>query len=301
MSDGIYHVPVLVDEVVECFSASSGTVVIDCTVGDGGHSMEILEKLQHKVIIGIDVDPEAVLTSANRLSQRYPGRFHARRGDYREMRRLLAQMGLPRVSGFLFDLGVSSRQLDEPWRGFTYRADAPLDMRMNPGNPVTARDILHNSSEEELERILREYGEERFARRIAAGIVRRRSEGRLETSGDLVEVVLESIPAWARKGTVHPARRTFQALRIRVNDEIDRLLPALEDAFDLLQPGGVIAVISYHSLEDRIVKRLFVRLEEAERGKRLFTKAITPSQAEIERNPRSRSAKLRAIRRGDLV
>jgi len=294
-----FHQPVLVAEILEFIRRAPRKTFVDCTLGDGGHSLAVLEACPELVLIGMDVDPEALLVSEGRLLPRYQGRVVLARRDYRALRETLARLGIPRVDGFLFDLGVSSRQLDRPERGFSYKGDAPLDMRMNPESPTTARDILMQSSEAELSRIIWEYGEERFSHRIAREIVKRREEQPLAKASDLVEAIRAAIPPRARKGFVQTVRRTFQALRIAVNDELSRLGQSLEDAFCLLKDGGVLLALSYHSLEDRIVKDVFKRLETRGLGRRLSRKPIRPGRAEVTRNSRAKSAKLRVIERSD--
>jgi len=293
----VIHEPVMVKEVLSHFLARPRRVVVDCTLGDGGHAEAILRSTAETFLVGIDVDSEALEVARARLGRLFPGRFIAQRGDYRELPTVLAKLGIPAIDGALFDLGVSSRQLDTPERGFSYWGEGPLDMRMNQEGPVTAKDILNNWSEEDISRILWEYGEERFARRIAAAIVRAREERLLETSKDLVDVIMGAYPAAARRGGPHPARRTFQALRIAANDELSRLAESLERAFNLLRRQGLVAVLTYHSLEDRIVKNTFKGLVERKTGKRIQKKPETASEAEVQANARSRSAKLRVIER----
>lgn len=292
-----YHEPVMVSDVVSFVLEVQRNVVFDCTVGDGGHSLEILRNSPHTFVFGIDVDDEAVLTAQGRIDEEFRGRFKAFKWDYRQLERLLSKLGVSRISAALFDLGVSSMQLDRYERGFSYRTDAPLDMRMNPCSPKTAADIVSEANEEELERIIREYGEERFARRIAREIVLRRTSEPILTTQDLVDVVTNALPAGARKDYIHPARRTFQALRIATNDELSRLGESLSVAFSLLEPGGVLMVITYHSLEDRIAKVTFKELGARRNGSIRTKKVLRPSEAEVQGNPRSRSAKLRVIQK----
>ncbi len=295
LDERIYHKPVMVEEVLSFVNQRKRSVVVDCTLGDGGHSQAILDNTQDTFVIGIDVDDGAVAVAGKRLGSMFRGRFHVSKGDYRELNWHLAQSGVPRVSGILIDLGVSSRQLDQAHRGFSYWVEAPLDMRMNPQSPRTARDIVTQSSEAELERILREYGEERFSRQIARAIVEQRDKRQIETTTELVEVIKSALPARARYKQQHPARKTFQALRIAVNDELSRLDSALRRCFSLLEPEGVLMVITYHSLEDRIAKRVFKQAETGGTGLVRTKKVIRPSEAEVAGNPRARSAKLRVI------
>jgi 16S rRNA (cytosine1402-N4)-methyltransferase len=295
LNGSIYHTPVMVDEVLSFVNERKRSVVVDCTVGDGGHSEAILADTQNTFVFGIDIDDEAVAVARKRLGTKFRGRFHLSKWDYRELNLHLARVGVPRVSAILIDLGVSSRQLDQAHRGFSYWAQAPLDMRMNPQDEGTARDIMAYWSEAEIERILREYGEERFSRQIARAIVEQRDKRQIETTADLVDVVKSAIPARARYRSLHPARKTFQALRIAVNDELSRLDEALRQCFGLLEPEGVLIVITYHSLEDRIAKRAFKQIEAGGPGLVRTRKVIRPGKAEVARNPRSRSAKLRVI------
>lgn len=294
-----YHEPVMVSEVMSYLLLRRRETIADCTAGDGGHLAEVLGRTKDTFVVALDVDNDAVSTARSRLAPEYPGRFRVLKGDYRELGHVLGSVGIPRIDGSLFDLGVSSRQVDTSERGFTYWGKAPLDMRMNQDSPITAKDILWSRSQEELARILWEYGEERFSRGIAARIVSARQTGVLDTAEDLVEVVKAAIPARYRRGEIHPARRTFQALRIATNDEISRLGKALRAVFRLTRPGGVVVVLSYHSLEDRIVKSIFREIEDKGMGQRLTKRPVRPSEAEVKENPRARSAKLRAVERID--
>lgn len=302
------HTPVLLAEVTKHLSLHPGSIVVDCTLGGAGHAKRIHDLIAPTgFLVGIDQDDAALVAAADTLRLGQQGVLL--RGDFGELDMLLTEAGLAYADGFLFDLGVSSPQLDFAERGFSYHTDAPLDMRMNPaGGGPTAADVVQTYSESELARILREYGEERWASRIAAFIVAARARRPLETTGELVEVVKDAIPASARRTGPHPARRTFQALRIEVNRELEKLEGALRSAIRWLSPGGRVAVISYHSLEDRTVKSVFADLS---RGcvcppdlpvcrcgfkpvlQVVTKKAVTPSADEIEKNPRARSAKLR--------
>ncbi len=291
----VLHEPVMVTEVMSHLLAREREVIVDCTAGDGGHSRAVLQRTGGTFVVAIDVDSEAVATAKERLRRSSPGRALVLKGDYRELSKTLAVLGVPRVDGALLDLGVSSRQMDTAERGFTYWGKAPLDMRMNRDSRVTAKDILMTYGEDELRRVLREYGEERFAPQIARGIVQRRDANGLDTAEDLVDVIKRAIPARYRQNDIHPARRTFQALRIATNDELSRLGLSIERVFDHLKPGGTVVVLSYHSLEDRIVKSVFKGLEDRGYGRRLTRKPEIPSEAEVRANPRARSAKLRAL------
>jgi len=292
-----YHEPVMVSEVMSYLLGSRREILVDCTAGDGGHTLQVLKRTRDTYVLALDVDKDAVSTVERRLGREYSGRFRVQKGDYRELGQVLGKVGIPRVDGCLFDLGVSSRQVDTLERGFTYWGNAPLDMRMNQDSPVTARDLLWTLSQDQLAKILWEYGEERFSREIAARIVSAREVGEMNTAEDLVKVIKAAIPLRARQGDTHPARRTFQALRIATNDEISRLGRSLREAFSLTRPGGAIVVLSYHSLEDRIVKSVFREIEDKGLGKRLTKKPVRPTEAEVNSNPRARSAKLRAVER----
>ncbi|WP_018350896.1 16S rRNA (cytosine(1402)-N(4))-methyltransferase RsmH [Longispora albida] len=307
------HVPVLLDRILRILTPSlegREAVCVDATLGLGGHTEALLQAFPQLTVVGLDRDPEAHRRSAERLAP-FGDRFRPVHAVYDEFTSVLDRLGYERIDAALFDLGVSSLQLDEASRGFAYAQDAPLDMRMDPTRGRTAEDIVNEYSAGDLARILRVYGEEKFASRVAAAIVRERSRERLTSSSRLAELVRESIPAAARRTGGHPAKRTFQALRIEVNEELSALETALPAALDALRPGGRIAVLAYHSLEDRIVKRelvarsrstspldLPVELPEGAAEFRLLTRgAEPPSEAEIAENPRSASAKLRAAER----
>lgn len=294
-----FHQPVMVPEVLKHLLSRPRRVIVDCTLGDGGHTAAILERTAETFVVGMDVDAEALKVARGRLGRAHPGRFVAVKGDYRELPTVLAKLGIPAVDGALFDLGVSSRQLDTPERGFSYWGEGPLDMRMDREGNVSARDILETWSEGEIARILWEYGEERFARRIARSIAQTREEHLLATAKDLVDAIERAYPAAARRGGPHPARRTFQALRIATNDELSRLGASVERAVQLLRPGGVATVLTYHSLEDRIVKNSFKGLVESGAGRKVQRKPETASEEEVRLNARSRSAKLRVIERAE--
>jgi len=301
------HVPVLAEEVRQSLAVGPGETVIDATFGAGGHAAILAADLRGKgKLIAIDRDPTA-RTYFERLAERTTASARLLRGDFGVVLPQLAENGV-RADAILLDLGVSSMQLDRPERGFSYAADAALDMRMDPSAELTARDVVNDAAERDLAEIFRRYGEERYARQIARAIVKRRGKQPFERTGDLVEVVKQAIPAPARFGEGHPAKRVFQALRIEVNDELGSLERALPAALEMLRPGGRLAVISFHSLEDRIVKR-FLRAEEhgctcppefpvcacgaSPTLRATPRRAIRPSAAEISRNPRSQSARLR--------
>lgn len=302
------HEPVLLDEVRELLAVQAGETVVDATFGAGNHSAALVEDLAGKGrLIAIDRDP-SVRPYFERLRKQASVQTRLLRGDYATVLAQLADNGIE-ADAILLDLGVSSMQIDRPERGFSYAADAPLDMRMDPSSEPSARDLVNGASERELAEIFRRYGEERFARQIAQAIVQRRRQRPIERTGELVETVKTAIPAPRRFGDGHPAKRVFQALRIAVNDELGSLENALPAALRMLRPGGRLAVISFHSLEDRIVKRFLVQgalgctcppeFPICVCGKqpqlRLLTKkAARPSPPEIAANPRSASARLRA-------
>jgi 16S rRNA (cytosine1402-N4)-methyltransferase len=302
------HVPVLAAEVRRLLAVQPGETVIDATFGAGGHAAMLAADLRGKgKLIAIDRDPE-VRRYFDRFRRHTGAQTRLLRGEHSIVLEQLAGNGV-KADAILLDLGVSSMQLDRPERGFSYAVDAPLDMRMDPSSETSAQELVNEASERELETIFRRYGEERYARQIARAIGRRRRSTPFERTGDLVETIRAAIPAPARFGDGHPAKRVFQALRIAVNNELDALEAALPAALEMLRPGGRLAVISFHSLEDRIVKR-FLRAQE--RGcvcppdfpicvcghepvlRALARKAIRPGAAETAANPRSASAKLRA-------
>jgi len=313
------HVPVLRDRIVELLAPAlrePGAVMVDATLGMGGHSESILERCPGARVVGIDRDLEALSLAGDRLA-RFGERFIPVHAVYDDLPRILAELGLTdrsrrgSVSAVLFDLGVSSLQLDDDERGFAYRHDAPLDMRMDQGSGPTAAHVLNTYGQGDLERILREYGEERFAKRVASAVVRERARAPFTSSARLVELLRSAIPSASQKSGGHPAKRTFQALRIEVNGELDALRAALPAAVDALAVGGRIAVLSYHSLEDRLAKRelsagahsgtpvgLPVEIPELAPYLRLLTRgAEEPEPAEINLNPRAASARLRAAER----
>ena len=302
------HVPVLADEVREALAVRPGETVIDATFGAGGHSGLLAADLRGTgKLIAIDRDP-SVRPYFDSVRKRTGVQGRLLRGEFSDVLAQLAANDV-RADAILFDLGVSSMQVDRPERGFSYATDAPLDMRMDPASEPSARELVNEAGERELTRIFKDYGEERYARQIARAIVRRRREHPIERTGELVEIIRSAIPAPARFGDGHPAKRVFQALRIAVNDELGSLEHALPAALDMLRPGGRLAVISFHSLEDRIVKR-FLRAEE--KGctcppdfpvcvcghepalRALSRRPVKPSAAELAANPRAASARLRA-------
>lgn len=288
-SSARWHEPVMVAEVLRFLEPGPGKTIVDATVGTGGHAEAILE--HGADLVGIDRDPYALEIARERLL-RFGKRVRLVQGDFRDLEGILAGLGVGMVDGVLFDLGMSSLQLEDPERGFSFLRDGPLDMRMDPSQPLTAHEIVNRWPEREIARILREYGEERYARRIAREIVRSRP---IETTTRLAEIVARCYPPGRRR--IHPATRTFQALRIAVNDELSALREGLLGAIRSLRPGGVVVAISFHSLEDRIVKHTFRQRWIAGEVEILTKKPLVPSDEEIRRNPRARSAKLRAARR----
>ena len=302
-----HHISVLLQECLDGLAIRPDGIYIDGTLGGAGHSSQIAKRLTTGRLIGIDRDPIALKAAGERL-EAYKDNVTLVHSNFCEMAQVVKDLGLSGVDGILLDLGVSSPQLDEVTRGFSYMADAPLDMRMNNEDALTAHIVVNTWSQEELKRILYDYGEERYAPRIAAAICRRREEKPIETTLELVDVIRSAMPAQALREKQHPAKRSFQAIRIAVNDELGSVEKAMQDAIPLLNPGGRLAVITFHSLEDRIVKNA---MAEAAKGctcppsfpvcvcgkkpqvKLISRKPIVASDEELEVNPRSRSAKLR--------
>jgi 16S rRNA (cytosine1402-N4)-methyltransferase len=310
MSRAFDHRPAMAGEVVSLLASVPPGVIVDATVGGGGHAQAILDAHPQLTVLGIDRDPAAVAAASDALAP-YGDRAVVRRARFDRLAEVVEEVGRGPISGVLFDLGVSSTQLDDATRGFSYRHDAPLDMRMDPGEARTAADVVNGLPEAELARLLSANGEGRFARRIAAAIVAARP---LETTGQLAEVARDAIPAPARRRGGHPAKRVFQAVRIEVNAELDVLDRALDVAIDLLVPDGRCLVLSYHSGEDRLVKRRFVDAVTGgctcppglpcvcgarPRGRLVGRRARRPTPTEIEANPRAGSARLRALERLD--
>ena len=303
------HVPVLYNEVMEALNIRADGIYVDGTVGGGGHSSGICERLSEKgMLVAVDRDTTALKAASEKLKPYSCDKkfIHANYSDVNE----IANSAGNKVSGILLDLGVSSFQLDTAERGFSYMHDAPIDMRMNEDDALTAYDVVNNYSEQELTRIIRDYGEEKWASRVAKFIVNARKDEPIATTGQLVEIIKAAIPANARRTGPHPAKRTFQAIRIEVNAELDHLRTAVEQLPDILEPGGRIAIITFHSLEDRIVKTAFdKRLNpctcpkefpvcvcgKVADVKKVTRKPIEPSEEELEINPRARSAKLRVL------
>ncbi len=306
------HTSVLLRETIENLNIRPDGVYVDGTLGGAGHAQEVCRRLSAGGrLIGIDQDADAIEAAQARLIS-YKDRVTILRGNYCGMREMLAAEGVYAADGILLDLGVSSHQLDDADRGFTYRADAPLDMRMDRRQALTASTVVNTYGEGELYQVIRDYGEERFAKNIARNICRRRQEKPVETTGELADIIRASIPARNREKGGHPAKRTFQAIRIEVNRELEVLEDSLDDMIDLLNEGGRLCVITFHSLEDRIVKNIFRKNEnpctcppdfpvcvcgKKPKGFVVTRKPIVPSAAEVETNKRSKSAKLRVFER----
>lgn len=282
-----YHQSVLLKEAISYLDVKPGKNYIDATLGGGGHSLAI--KQMGGEVLGIDQDPEAL----EYVQKTHPELTLLRQGSFEKIAQFAREVGFEKVAGVLFDLGVSSHQLEAGYRGFSFREDAPLDMRMNPDMGVTAADLLNALSERELEGIFKNYGEEMFARKIANRIVASRLNNKIETTKKLAELIEHTV-GFNPKARIHPATRVFQALRIAVNDELNSLNTALPEAVELLDSGGRLVVISFHSLEDRIVKNYFKREEDANVLEILTKKPLEPTEREVRENPRARSAKLRA-------
>lgn len=303
------HVSVLLNECLDALNIKDDGIYVDCTLGGAGHSSHILQRLSKDgLLVGIDQDTDALKAAGERLKE-YENKKLVH-NNFHNIDSILEELEIPKVDGILMDLGVSSYQLDEGERGFSYMKDAPLDMRMNRDREFSAYDVVNSYSMEDLWRIIRDYGEEKFAKRVAEFIVNRREEKPIETTLELVDIIKAAIPAKARREGPHPAKRTFQAIRIEVNGELEILNKAIEDGVNRLNKGGRMAIITFHSLEDRIVKLKFRELANpctcpkefpiCVCGKKplvklISRKAIEPSKEEVEENPRSRSAKLRII------
>lgn len=295
--EGSQHCPVLLAEVLEYLNCQSGRVYVDGTVGSGGHARAILEQSSPTGrLIGLDWDEQAIGRAQENLAV-FRKRVELRKGNFKDLKTILESFSLVGVDGILLDLGVSTEQLEDRERGFSFRWEAPLDMRMSRDTKITARELLQELSVPEMSDIFRQYGEERWAHRIARAIARRRQVKPLGTTRELVELIEKSVPG--RHGRIHPATRIFQALRVAVNDELGNLRAFLGQSTDLLLPGGRLCIISFHSLEDRIVKEHFRQWAKGQNGEsprlRILTpKPVVPSSGEVLANPRARSAKLRA-------
>ena len=303
------HKSVLLHETVDSLQVEPDGIYVDGTLGGGGHAFEVCKKLTTGRLIGIDQDRDAILAASKRLSV-YGEKVSIVRDNYRNIASVLQQAGVEKADGIYLDLGVSSYQFDAPERGFSYREEAKLDMRMDDRNPMTAYDIVNTYSEKELFRIIRDYGEDKFAQNIAKHICLEREKKPVETTTELAEIVRQSIPMKMRLTGGHPAKRTFQAIRIELNDELGVLKESIDTMIDLLSPGGRLSIITFHSLEDRIVKEAFRRNEnpcqcppsfpvcvcgKVSQGSVITKKPVLPSDEELEENPRSASAKLRVF------
>lgn len=308
------HKSVLLDEVIEQLHIREDGVYVDGTLGGGGHAYEVCSRLSEKGrFIGIDQDEAAIMAAGRRLEP-FGEMVTIVRSNYCQFREVMEQQNITSVSGIVLDLGVSSYQLDEAERGFTYREDVPLDMRMDRRQTKTAKDIVNTYDEIELFHIIRDYGEDRFAKNIAKHIVQARKQQEIVTTGQLIEIIKGAIPARVRATGGHPAKRTFQALRIELNQELEVLKRALDDMVDMLEPGGRLCIITFHSLEDRIVKQYFKRYEnpcicppefpvcvcgKRSLGKAVTRKPIVPTEEELEENSRAKSAKLRVFEKNE--
>ena len=302
------HISVLLEETIDSLNLKESSVIVDCTLGYGGHSSYILSRIKQGFLFAFDQDSEAIRHSTDRL-KKIGTNFTIIKSNFSNLKEELEKLDVKEVDGFLFDLGVSSPQLDEDERGFSYHNDAKLDMRMDRDNPISAYDIVNNYSKEELTNIFYKYGEDKFSRNIAKKIVEARQEKKIETTLELVDIIKSAVPMKFRKDK-HPARQIFQAIRIEVNHELDVIEPALEQALSLLKVGGRVSVITFHSLEDRIVKNFFkekTKIDPKVKGLPNIPDeflpdfklvcSITPSKEELEVNKRARSARLRVIER----
>ncbi len=306
------HVPVLLQETIKSLNVKENGIYIDGTIGGGGHSFEIAKLLRPEMgakLIGLDQDEAAIESSKNKLAP-YQSLLTVVRSNYSNIKAVLNELNVEFADGILLDLGVSSHQLDEAERGFSYMDDAPLDMRMDRRNTLSAYEVVNGYSEHDLFRIIKDYGEDRFAQNIAKNIVKKREEGPIKTTFELRDIISASIPMKVKKTGGHPAKRTFQAIRIEVNHELDVLEDTLDTMIDILAPGGRLCIITFHSLEDRIVKTNFKRNEDPctcppdfpvcvcgkkSKGRVITRKPIIPTTEEMETNPRSKSAKLRVF------
>ena len=306
------HKSVLLFETIDNLNIKPDGIYVDGTLGGGGHSFQILKQLgDGGRLIGIDQDEDALKAAGERLAI-FEDKVTTVRSNYCHMKQVLHDLGIEKVSGIVLDLGVSSYQLDEPERGFTYREDVPLDMRMDRRNPKTAKNIVNEYSEMDLFRIIRDYGEDKFAKNIAKHIVAAREKKEIETTGELIEIIKAAIPTKVRATGGHPAKKTFQAIRIELNEELEVLQNSLDEMIDLLEDGGRICIITFHSLEDRIVKTIYKTNEnpctcpshfpvcvcgKKPKGKVITRKPIVPSEEELEYNSRAKSSKLRVFER----
>lgn len=307
------HKSVLLEETIDSLNVKPDGIYVDGTLGGGGHASQVCQRLSDSGrLVGIDQDEDAIQAASVRLSE-FGRKVTVVRDNYQKIKQILEGLGIEKADGIYLDLGVSSYQLDTPDRGFSYREDAPLDMRMDVRNPMTAAHIINEYGEIDLYRIIRDYGEEKFAKNIARHIVKARQEKRIETTGQLTEIIKAAIPMKMRATGGHPAKRTFQAVRIELNHELDVLNDSIDTMIDLLNPGGRLSIITFHSLEDRIVKNRFRESENPcicppgfpvcvcgrkSKGKVITRKPIVPGEREIEENKRAKSSKLRVFERG---
>lgn len=304
------HISVLLDETIDSLNIKPTGIYVDGTLGGGGHSLEICKRLgEGGRLIGIDQDMDAIAAATKRL-EAYKDKVDIIHSNYQDIESCMRELSICGVDGIVLDLGVSSYQLDNVERGFTYREDTPLDMRMDQSQSRTAKDIVNNYSELDLFRVIRDYGEDSFAKNIAKHIVKAREDGPIETTGQLNEIIKAAIPAKVRQGTGHPSKKTFQAIRIELNHELEILENSIDKMIELLNPGGRLSIITFHSLEDRIVKNIFRRnmnpctcppsfpvctCGQAPKGKIVTRKPIIPSEEEIADNKRAKSSKLRVF------
>jgi len=307
------HKSVLLNETIDSLNIKPEGIYVDCTLGGGGHAKEVCKRISEKGrLIGIDQDEDSIKAASERLAE-FKDRVSIVRDNYSNISLVLKSLNIEKVDGIYIDLGVSSYQLDNAERGFTYRFDAPLDMRMDDRNELKASDIVNEYSESELFHIIRDYGEDRFAKNIAKHIVEYRNKKRIETTFELVDIIKASIPMKIQVTGGHPAKRTFQAIRIELNKELEVLTDSINVMIDLLKPGGRLSVITFHSLEDRIVKQAFKKAESPcvcpkkfpvcvcgnkSKGRVITRKAILPGEEELEENSRAKSAKLRVFEKG---
>lgn len=294
------HTSVLLQTSIDGLDIKPGEIFVDGTLGGGGHSEEVIKRFGDSVrVVGLDLDSDAIARTNERLS-RISSQVTLKQGSFRNIDLILVELGLSHVHKILLDIGTSSFQIEESGRGFTFKKDEPLSMTFSKETPtgdVNAREVVNEWSEKSLADIIFGFGEERYSRKIARAIVERRTIQSIETTNDLVEIILKAVPASYRRGKIHPATRTFQAIRIAVNDELGALKDGITKGFEMLAPGGRMAVISFHSLEDRIVKDFFREMKNEEKAVLITKKPIVPSDEEVRSNPRSRSAKLRIIQK----
>ena len=297
MDNVMIHIPVLKEEVLEYLNLKPGDSVVDCTLGTAGHALDIAERIGPQgTLIGIDRDSDSLEVAKERLKS-VSCSCHFVHGDFRHVDAILKNLEISKVNAMLFDLGISSFQLEDPKRGFSFQADGPLDMRMDKNSYISAYELVNSLSEKEISDILRNFGEERFYHRIAHFLVQKRTKHPLESTKDLTDAIAQAVPRKFQYQRIHPATRSFQAFRIAVNRELEALDLALESCLDFLSQGARLCVISFHSLEDRIVKKKFQRFSAQEKVSLLFKKPLQPSEKEIQGNPRARSARLRVAQK----